>query len=102
MHTDKKVTFEMHKWYILGNCHYLSAKSYFCESGSSSVTNRIFGDDPLWEGQGCSSGETCCCLNNPPLFCRQAAASSDNVKLLLVLRSLDEDILLELVKLFVQ
>ena len=44
---------------------------YFCESGlnsSSAAGNRLFPDDPLWDGQGCIRGNPCCSLNNPPWF----------------------------------
>ena len=45
---------------------------YFCESGANSV---FFGgfhpDDPLWDGEGCTSNSTCCSFNNPPYFTKQ-------------------------------
>ena len=36
---------------------------YYCESGhrASGNYNRIASDDPLWDGQGCTGGETKCC-----------------------------------------
>ena len=47
---------------------------YFCESGvnSGSSSNGIFyPDDPLWDGEGCSSSSSCCSFNNPPYFTKQ-------------------------------
>ena len=51
---------------------------YFCESGvnSRSVYYRLYPDDPLWDGQGCSSSSTCCSFNNPPYFTKQLPSPS--------------------------
>ena len=47
---------------------------YFCESGVNS--NRypsyiLYSNDPLWDGEGCSSSSSCCSFNNPPYFTKQ-------------------------------
>ena len=48
---------------------------YFCESGtavSNPVNNRLYDEDPLWDGEGCGPTSTDCCqFNNPPWFCKQ-------------------------------
>ena len=46
---------------------------YFCESGvnSGSSTGGFHPDNPLWDGEGCSSSSSCCSLNNPLYFTRQ-------------------------------
>ena len=46
---------------------------YFCESGSlSRGSYRTFrSNDPLWDGEGCSSSSSCCSFNNPPYFTKQ-------------------------------
>ena len=45
---------------------------YFCESGvNSGHTGGFHPEDPLWDGQGCSSSSTCCSFNNPPYFTKQ-------------------------------
>ena len=45
---------------------------YFCESGANSMSIGGFHpDDPLWDGEGCSSSSTCCSFNNPPYFTKQ-------------------------------
>ena len=46
---------------------------YFCDTGNpgpgtSSTTYYI--NDPLWDGEGCSSTSTCCEFNTPPWFCK--------------------------------
>ena len=46
---------------------------YFCESGvnSLSISGIFYPDDPLWDGEGCSSSSSCCSFNNPPYFTKQ-------------------------------
>ena len=45
---------------------------YFCESGvNSGSTSGLHPDDPLWDGEGCSSSSSCCSFNNPPYFTKQ-------------------------------
>ena len=46
---------------------------YFCESGinSGSARRKLYPDDPLWDGEGCSSSSSCCSFNNPPYFTKQ-------------------------------
>ena len=46
---------------------------YFCESGVNSgyTRQRLYPDDPLWDGEGCSSSSSCCSFNNPPYFTKQ-------------------------------
>ncbi|CAI8058151.1 hypothetical protein GBAR_LOCUS31613, partial [Geodia barretti] len=44
---------------------------YFCESGVNSgytYSQTFYGDDPLWDGEGCGSSSSCCSFNNPPYF----------------------------------
>ena len=45
---------------------------YFCDTGNpgpGSDAATTYTDDPLWDGEGCGSTNTCCELNNPPWFC---------------------------------
>ena len=45
---------------------------YFCESGDNSgFISGFHPDDPLWDGEGCSSSSSCCSFNNPPYFTKQ-------------------------------
>ena len=37
-------------------------EDYFCEAGPN---------DPLWDGEGCTSTSTCCEFNNPPFFTKK-------------------------------
>jgi hypothetical protein len=58
-------------------------ENYFCESGTlSDQGGHVFHDEPLWDGDGCSEGNSCCTLNDPPYFTRQLPAStSDDIEL---------------------
>ena len=43
--------------------------NYFCESGTNSgEPDGFHPDDPLWDGEGCTSSSECCLFNNPPYF----------------------------------
>ena len=48
-------------------------EDYFCESGVNSglANQRLYSDDPLWDGEGCSNTSSCCSFNNPPYFTKQ-------------------------------
>lgn len=82
---------------------------YFCESGLHSLlpvnTIGIISDDPLWDGQGCSSTSRCCQFNNPPWFTKTLPnATTDDIELRLCLQgeNATEDVALELIELYVQ
>ena len=78
---------------------------YFCESGTdATISSTVFSDDPLWDGQGCPSGNTCCTDRNPPWFCREVDPSTSIIELRVCTnqKSADEDIQLELVEIYVR
>ena len=47
--------------------------AYYYESGAGSSFNRntYYLSDVVWDGAGCSTGNTCCSNSNLPWFCRQ-------------------------------
>ncbi len=56
-------------------------QDYFCESGVSTgdPTSRLYSEDPLWDGDGCTvAGNTCCEFNNPPYFTKHLTNSTNN------------------------
>ena len=57
-------------------------RDYFCESGiNSGSIGGFHPDDPLWDGEGCSSTSTCCQLNNPPYFIKQLSSpTTDDIE----------------------
>ena len=81
-------------------------QDYFCDTGSrSTYEDRIYSDDPLWDGHGCGAGSSCCRFNSPPWFCKQLPQpTSDDIELRLCAdQSIEnEDVLIELIELYVQ
>ena len=57
--------------------------NYYCESGarsSPSATTYLF-NDTLWDGSGCSNGNTCCSSDHQPWFYRNLGSSTtDNIE----------------------
>ena len=60
--------------------------------------------DPLWDGEGCSSNSMCCQFNDPPWFQTELPqATRDGVELRLCLdTSIDEDIIINLIEIYVK
>ena len=59
-------------------------QNYYCESGNPNwgTQVRVYGNDPLWDGQGCSSNESPCCTSpNLPWFHRDFGNTSSNLGL---------------------
>ena len=78
---------------------------YFCESGVNSrlVYYRLYPDDPLWDGQGCSSSSTCCSFNNPPYFTKQLPSpTSDPIEARLCRWKRRDDSPVEFMELYVK
>ena len=81
---------------------------YFCESGLHSEWNdgfRLYPDDVLWDGQGCTAHSTCCQLNNPPWFTKylpNATTNSIELRLCTSSGAATDDIPIELIELYVQ
>ena len=60
--------------------------SYFCDTGAHTFTNhdynKVFMDNPLWDGEGCVESSTCCSFNSPPWFCQHLKYhTSDDLEL---------------------
>ena len=85
-------------------------EDYFCESGLNRAWTRsfhgvFFPDDPLWDGEGCTSNSTCCQFNNPPWFTNNLPNSTTDdieLRLCLVNQITYSDVLLELIELYIQ
>ena len=84
-------------------------ESYFCDTGDHTSIrkndyDRVYMDDRLWDGEGCSGSSTCCSFKNPPWFCKNLTYhTTDDLELRLC--SLDaksfEDKLISLVEIYV-
>ena len=80
-------------------------EDYFCESAvnSRSAYYRFYPDDPLWDGQGCSSSSTCCSFNNPPYFTKQLPSpTSDPIEARLCQMDTRNDSPVEFMELYVK
>ena len=79
--------------------------NYFCESGKS-WDGKIDVDDPLWDGEGCSSDEEKCCqASGLPWFCTdlpKATSEDIEVRVCADQDTGDEDLYLELIQIYVQ
>ena len=82
--------------------------SYFCESGvnvGTATSDVLYADDPLWDGQNCTSSSTCCSFNTPPYFVKQLPTSTtDDIEARLCVLDTDtsDDVAVELIELYVQ
>ena len=83
---------------------------FFCDTGNpgssgASVPGIFYGDNPLWDGDGCTADNECCPTDNPPYFFKTLPQSTtDNIEMR-VCRSAnvnDEDIAIEIVEMYVQ
>ena len=79
---------------------------YFCESGVNAASTIPYGfhpDDPLWDGENCTSNSTCCSLNTPPYFVKQLPTfTNDDIEARLCQYGRGEDSPIELIELYVQ
>ena len=78
---------------------------YFCDTASeTTVENKFYPDDPLWDAQGCGRLNTCCAFNNPPWFMKELPSStSDDIEMrLCVSPRRFEDVLVEVIELYVK
>ena len=80
--------------------------NYFCESGANlelPEVNFFNPNDPLWDGEGCTSTSTCCSLNDPPYFIRNLPSpTTDSIEARLCWLEVNDDIPIELIELYVQ
>ena len=79
---------------------------YFCDTGNAEHwQQRLYADDPLWDGAGCGPANTCCSLNNPPWFLKQlTSTTTDDIEMRMCQdepRS-NEDTPIEVIELFIQ
>ena len=56
--------------------------NYFCESGTDIWVGEnafhLYPDNPLWDGEGCATSNSCCDYNNPPWFCTEFSTPTSN------------------------
>ena len=82
-------------------------EDYFCDTGSSGhfQVGKFYGDDPLWDGDGCGGTNTCCSFNNPPWFYKSLPqATTDDIEVRLCRDGVSnmEDVAVELIEIYIQ
>ena len=81
------------------------SEDYFCESGVNfgSPGSQFYPDDPLWDGENCTSTSTCCSFNDPPYFIKQLPfPTSDNIEARLCWWDSDDDSPIEFMEIYVK
>ena len=81
--------------------------SYYCESGAigSYDTNTYHLSDPLWDGAGCSTNNTCCSNTNQPWFYHQLSGiTQDDIEVRICRNNLftNEGTLVDILELYIQ
>ena len=81
-------------------------RDFFCESGNTGVyENRMYLEDPLWDGDGCGPGNSCCAQAGMPWFCRtlpQEVSEDIEVRLCSDEGISNEEVYVELMEVYVQ
>ena len=84
---------------------------YFCDSGNPRFVQpappnpTVFSDDPLWDGHGCVSTNTCCRFNGPPWFHKQLSdLATDDIEMRVCTGqgADNENVYIEMVEIYVQ
>ena len=79
---------------------------YFCDTGSENrFEYKFYGDDPLWDGDGCGEFNTCCSWNTPPWFMKQLSSpTSDDIEMRLCANENrnNEDVRMKTMEIYVQ
>ena len=82
---------------------------YFCEAGSvleaAAFEGILLPTDPLWDGNGCMSWNTCCSFNGPPWFYKELSQpTTDDIELRVCKDScnLIEDVAIKTVEIYIQ
>ena len=79
--------------------------NYYCESGTMLDGKGVFTDDPVWDGEGCSDGNSCCSDPSLPWFYRQLPLTASEDIEIRICRNAEqdnEDILVKELQLYVK
>ena len=83
----------------------MDMKTLYCESGTMFNAGGYLTDDPVWHGDGCSSGNSCCSEPSMPWFYRQIPlTTSEDIEARLCRdqENGNEDVLIRELQLYVQ
>ena len=81
--------------------------NYYCESGGGSTynANSYHFSDPLWDGAGCSTNNTCCSNTDQPWFHHQLnSITQDDIEVRICrdIHFINEGILVDILELYIQ
>ena len=77
---------------------------YYCESGNTGgFENTLYINDPLWDGEGCGTGNNCCAQPGMPWFCRTLPQEVEgDIEVRLCANEGNEELYLELLEIYIQ
>ena len=80
---------------------------YYCESGTGSIysSSAYYLSDPLWDGAGCSTNNTCCSNTNQPWFYHQLSRiTKDDIEVRICrdISFYSDGILVDILELYIQ
>jgi hypothetical protein len=82
-------------------------EDYFCETGNTNNAspNGQHFLEPLWDGEGCGSQNTCCSFNTPPWFYKQLPQhTTDDIEMRVCTNEprSNEDIAIQIIDIYIQ
>lgn len=79
---------------------------YFCDTGSQTSANfQAYLQNPIWDGEGCTSGSSCCEWQRPPWFCKKLATPSQSdleCRICSDSSTYNEHLLIQLIEVYIQ
>ena len=94
--------------HLLGITNHTNVGDHYCESGNTGTYEHtiVHINDPLWDGEGCGTGNNCCAQPGMPWFCRtlpQEVEGDIEVRICADHPSeTDEDVYIELLEVYIQ
>ena len=77
---------------------------YYCEAGNTGAyENTLYMNDPLWDGEGCGTGNNCCTQPGMPWFCRTLPQEVEgDIEVHLCANQWSEELYLERLEIYIQ
>ena len=84
--------------------HLFVGDHYYCESGNTGAyENTLYINDPLWDGEGCGTGNNCCAQPGMPWFCRTLPQEVEgDIEVRLCANDANQECYLELLEIYIQ
>ena len=90
--------------YAVANVPPFIGNDYYCDTGSRSVpTQRLYLENPLWDGQGCGPTSTCCDDPYLPWFVKDLGqVTNDDIEFRVCHDGTDEYVAIEIIEIYVE